>query len=342
MDFPLGLRLDRSSNQNPLNRVNRVAAAHPVGGQSMSNITGQTPSSSSPHVGDTVGPWAKQKLDALESYLAAYHHVMKNQKFKLIYIDAFAGAGWLRARKAGTEDIDPDLFLDDDEVCAEEEFIAGSPVRALTTGRGFDEHYFFDASRRRTQRLHELKSNFPDKMVTIEVGDANPGVQRLARRLRNSYVRGVAFLDPYGPHLHWETVKALANTRKVDVIINFPLAMAINRLITKSAIIPDNWMRLLDDCFGTHEWHELAYEKVGDLFGLEEFQKHQQTAERLWRLYHGRLKDAFGYAVTPSLVKNTKGTPLYYLMWASSNHRGVPIAEHIMKLGSRIRPPDRR
>ena len=50
---------------------------------------------------DTVGPWAKQKLDALESYLKAYHRVMQNQSFKLIYIDAFAGAGLSRVRKDG-------------------------------------------------------------------------------------------------------------------------------------------------------------------------------------------------------------------------------------------------
>ena len=138
-------------------------------------------------------------------------------------------------------------------------------------------------------------------------------------------------------------MQALADTRKVDVIINFPLAMAINRLITKTAAdIPDNWRTLLDDCFGTHEWYDLAYKKVDDLFGLEEVHKHQQTAERLLALYRGRLKDAFGYTVHPSLVKNTKGMPLYYLLWASSNPRGAPIAEHIMKLGSRIRPPNRK
>ncbi len=133
----------------------------------MSEDTESTPGMSTSHASEAVGPWARQKLDALESYLAAYHDVMKNQNFKLIYIDAFAGSGWSRVRKGSTEDIDPDLFLDDDEVHAETEFIAGSPVRALRTGRGFHEYYFFDASRRRSERLHELKraSMFPGKVI---------------------------------------------------------------------------------------------------------------------------------------------------------------------------------
>ncbi|HSF95589.1 MAG TPA: three-Cys-motif partner protein TcmP [Thermohalobaculum sp.] len=295
------------------------------------------------HTENTVGPWAKQKLNALESYLAAYHRVMQNQKFKLIYIDAFAGAGWSRVRSGSQDDAWLDLPFDDEQVAAEGEFIEGSPVRALTTGRGFDQYYFFDADPSRAELLHGLMSNYPDKEVHVEVGDANNGVQKLARRFHVSRnARGVAFLDPYGPNLHWETVQALADTGKVDVIINFPLAMAINRLITKNAEISEKCVQLLDECFGTHEWYDLAYEEPNGLFGPEPTRKSEATAERLLALYHGRLKDAFGHVVSPSLVTNTRGAPLYYLMWAASHSRGAPIADHIMTLGRRIKPPKRK
>ena len=274
------------------------------------------------HTENIVGSWAKQKLDALESYLAAYHHVMKKQRFKLIYIDAFAGADWYHVRSGNTDDAALDLRLDNDQVMAEKEFIAGSPVRALRTGRGFDQYYFFDTDRRRATLLNELERKYPDRTICVEVGDANEGVQKLARRfLVSPDARGVAFLDPYGPNLHWKTVQALAETRKVDVIVNFPLAMAINRLITRKTEIPKNWVRLLDECFGTHVWYDLAYESKTDLFGTEAIRKSEVTAERLLALYHGRLKDAFGHVVSPSLVTNTKGAPLYYLMWAASNPR---------------------
>lgn len=39
------------------------------------------------------GPWTLLKLDVLEKYLHFFVHSMKNQKFKLCYIDAFAGSG---------------------------------------------------------------------------------------------------------------------------------------------------------------------------------------------------------------------------------------------------------
>lgn len=296
------------------------------------------------HIENTVGPGAKQKLDALESYLAAYHLVMQKQRFKLIYIDAFAGAGWSRVRgKSDKSGIEVSL-LDEQEAKDEDEFIAGSPVRALATGKGFDQYYFFDADPRRAELLRALESDFPEKKIIVEIGDANEGVQKLARRFHASPgARGVAFLDPYGPNLHWQTVDALAKTGQVDVILNFPLAMAINRLITHDPNIPENWSRMLDVCFGTPEWRDLSYEaSPADLFGGTGIRKSEAAAERLLALYHRRLKDAFGYVAEPSLVSNTRGAPLYYLLWAASNPRGKPIASHILKLGARIQPPKAR
>ncbi|WP_027443884.1 three-Cys-motif partner protein TcmP [Erythrobacter cryptus] len=289
------------------------------------------------HRQNTVGPWARRKLNALEQYLAAYHKVMQNQRFNLIYIDAFAGAGWSRVRTAPAEALGLDLPIDDDQAEAEEEFIAGSPVRALATGRGFDHYFFFDADPRRAALLEQLKRDHPQKDIRIKTGDANAGVQKLAAHFhKRPMARGVAFLDPYGPHLHWATVQALAETRKVDVIINFPLAMAINRLITRDGQIRENWVQMLDACFGTHDWHSLAYEAKDDLFGSNTVRKSEAAAERLLALYHGRLAHAFGHTVKPSLVTNTKGNPLYYLLWASANMRGVAIASHIMAMGNSV------
>ena len=39
------------------------------------------------------GPWTREKLNILEKYLNAYTKALKDQPFKLMYIDAFAGNG---------------------------------------------------------------------------------------------------------------------------------------------------------------------------------------------------------------------------------------------------------
>jgi hypothetical protein len=49
-----------------------------------------------------------------------------------------------------------------------------------------------------------------------------------------------------------------------------------------------------------------------------------------------RLKAAFGHVSEPRLITNTKGTPLYYLLWAGPHSKGLVIANHILKMGDRL------
>ena len=55
------------------------------------------------------GKWTIEKLDILERYLDAYTTALKNQPFKLMYIDAFAGTGEISLRK---EDEDARYFIE--------------------------------------------------------------------------------------------------------------------------------------------------------------------------------------------------------------------------------------
>ena len=41
------------------------------------------------------GNWTRDKLRILEDYLKAYTTALKNQSFRLWYVDAFAGTGYV-------------------------------------------------------------------------------------------------------------------------------------------------------------------------------------------------------------------------------------------------------
>lgn len=161
-------------------------------------------------------------------------------------------------------------------------------------------------------------------------------IRDLCQRLSDRNVRGVAFLDPYGAHLEWETLEALARTGTMEVIINFPVAMAINRMITKSGVVPENWRDQLTRCFGTEEWHQVAYSVERDLFGEEVVQKHGNVAYRLLDLYLARLRVIFPYVSSPRLIRNTRGGPLYYLVWAGPNKLGLKGSEYILQQGEKV------
>jgi len=283
----------------------------------------------------TVGPWATQKLDALEAYLRYYNTALKKQSFTRVYIDAFAGSPVSKVRGSG-EPVEPSPFLDDTEDSkAQEEFILGSPIRALSIENGFHHHYFFDLDESRAQTLHRLCETAQG--VSVRVGDCNPLVQELAKTLHNRNVRGVAFLDPYGAHLEWETIDALAATGKMEVIINFPVAMAINRLITRSGDVPEKWSDQLTRCFGTLEWRNIAYRVETDLFGQSSVTKYDDVARRLLDLYMARLGVLFPHVATPRLIRNTRKAPLYYLIWAGPNKLGKKGADHILKQGEKVK-----
>ena len=287
------------------------------------------------HRENTVGPWAEAKLDALEAYLNFYCTALRKQPFKRVYIDAFAGACVAKVRDRGTTGEPSPFFYDPADGNAQRDFILGSPVRALELHRGFQQHYFFDLDTTRAEFLRTFTAGRED--VTVEDGDCNPLICKLAPSLKRPGLRGVAFLDPYGAHLEWATLEALADTGTMEVVINFPVAMAINRLITRSGDVPQTWSDQLTACFGTVEWRTVAYSRKRDLFGDEVTTKNHDVAERLLDLYFGRLKRLFNYVASPRLIRNTRNAPLYYLIWAGPNSLGLKGAEHILQQGEKLK-----
>lgn len=286
------------------------------------------------HRENTVGPWAGTKLDALEAYLNFYGIALSKQPFNRVYIDAFAGACVSKVRGGGASGELSSFFEDDDDSKAQAEFILGSPVRALNVQNPFHRYYFFDLDKTRAETLGVATSERDD--VTVQVGDCNPLIRALAPSLKKWNTRGVAFLDPYGAHLEWSTLVALADTGTMEAVINFPVAMAINRLISKSGNMPENLTNQLNACFGTDEWKAIAYRKDTDLFGDEVISKNGGVAESLLNLYVGRLRKIFPHVATPRLIRNTRNAPLYYLIWAGPNELGLKVADKILKQGEKV------
>lgn len=290
-----------------------------------------------------VGPWATEKLDALERYLDYYTKVLKNKGLSTVYLDAFAGGGRARLR-AKAADNSSLLFHPDDypELAAPDvkAFVEGSPRRSLQIANPFDAYIFVDADPARASMLNALKAEFPERKITVRLGDAAAQIEWVLGfkdHLRGR--RGVAFLDPFGAHLAWKSVTDLAETGVFEVLINFPLDMCINRLLKRDANIPPTWREQLDVFFPSGWWDE-AYETVtgSGLFGATDevpplVIKRHDARERLLSFYVDHLQNAFGHASKPRLIKNTRGHPLYYLIWAGPHPAGLKGADYILRMG---------
>jgi three-Cys-motif partner protein len=137
------------------------------------------------------------------------------------------------------------------------------------------------------------------------------------------------FLDPFGMQVPWTTISTLAKTKGLEVFLNFPFQMAINRLLKVSGDIPPAWEKRLDDTFGSPDWRSLVYNNVPDMMGSRKVKRDDAT-ERVLNWFSGRLRREFGYASEAQLIRNTRGNALYYLIWAGPHSAGLTGADYIL------------
>lgn len=284
----------------------------------------------------SVGPWAREKLQALGAYLEYYNTVLMNQHWcrGTIFIDGFAGAGYSEIR--AKPDAHPWLIeelADTDQ----KELIAGSPRVSLELDHPFSFYLFIEQAPARRAELEKLVEQYPERKITVRGGDAGKVIASvLTSRPDWSKYRGVAFLDPFGTHLPWATVEQLAATKSFEVLINFPLQMAIQRLIPKDGEIDQEGRGRFDEYFGTTEWFDEVYEQADGLFGGQLVKRHDY-GRRLLNLYLRRLEAAFGHVSPAKLICNTKKRGLYYLVWAGPHEKGLKGAKHILSKGEHIK-----
>jgi three-Cys-motif partner protein len=283
-----------------------------------------------------VGPWAKDKLNSLLAYLDYYTTRLKNQGWLQgrWYVDAFAGPGLSPVRQTKSSGVESQGILEgllhDDSEPEAIEYVKGSPRVALELPNPFDHYVFIESDPDRVTELESLKAEFSQTDVQVLPGDANERLlELLSRQINWRKNKGVVFLDPFGMQIPWSTIERIGQTRGLETIINFPWAMAINRLLMRSGEIPQAWQRRLDQTFGSGDWRDLVYEERSDLLGSQR-RKREDATERMLGWFSSRLKQAFGHASDAQLIKNTRGNSLYYLIWAGPHPAGLVGANYIL------------
>lgn len=251
-----------------------------------------------------AGVWTYNKLYYLNAYVNRFIVSMRDKNWRSIhYIDLFAGPGKNR--------------LSDDRV------ILGSPLLALSQKKPFDRYFFSDIKSENInilkQRCAEYTNEYPK--ITFQVGDANEVVNQVVEILHQVDTPitdkwsslNLAFLDPEGLELHWETVEKLA-CRRTDMIIYYP-QMGISREAPLE--IQEQPPSKIDLFFGDTRWRQIYHQHQ---HGEESF-----LHRSLLDYYKSKLK-IFGYKVddplSEPLFTNSKDAPLYRLLFVCKNSLG--------------------
>lgn len=279
------------------------------------------------------GRWTEDKLERIRKYLQAYMQIMKERRYRVAYIDAFAGTGYVELKREDKPAVPvfPDLAAPESQA-----LLDGSARQALCVEPRFHKYIFIEKSRRRYQQLQKLRDEFPDAEIQLENKEANSYLLELCQRNWRSH-RAVLFLDPFGMGVRWSTVEAIAATRAIDMWYLFPLGVAVNRLLPRQGTIPLKWRTALNRIFGEPDWYDNFYcrRRERGLFGDFETIERIADFKDIGDYFVRRLGTVFpGVADNPLVLYNSRNNPLFLLSFAAGNAKGAPtavkIAQHIL------------
>jgi three-Cys-motif partner protein len=267
------------------------------------------------------GNWTLQKLDILKRYLGFYVQALKDTRYKLIYIDAFAGSGRCNIKVRGSAKLIP-----------------GSANIALDTKPSFKELFFIEKKAKHAKQLNELLlTHAHGSAAKILQGDAERLLQGVLDSQNWSNTRGVLFLDPYGLQCDWDMVQAIAKTQALDVFFLVSLS-GIYRQATNNLRDADSDKReALSRFLGTSGWQTALYANQQDMFGPDD-QIRSANVAGLVAYMRDRLDSIFAKVMEPKILyqqdKNgTQGAPLYALFFAVSNpaKSAITLASKVSK-----------
>jgi three-Cys-motif partner protein len=266
---------------------------------------------------DEIGPWSEVKLDILKRYAAEYSKILSSQKnpsFFHVYIDAFAGAGFHLSKTTG-------------------EMVLGSPLNALVVRPSFREYHLIDLDGDKIEGLREIIGKRPD--VFLHKGDCNRVLvgEVFPKVRRQDFKRGLCLRDPYGLTLDWNVIQEAGAMQSLDIFINFPIYdININVLHHDPHTVLPQHIERMNSYWGDETWRDVAYETSDpDLFGNTDVEK--VSNERFAAAFRERLRTVAGFKKVPQplAMRNSKGSTVYYLFFASQKGTAETIVKYIFE-----------
>lgn len=251
------------------------------------------------YITEDVGEWSKDKHYYLMRYIDAFTTSMKTKKWKsLHYIDLFAGSGIERIKET-------------------EQLEWGSPLIAAQAPKSFDSLHLCESDSEKyhalTQRIKRCHSN-----AQVLHGDANEKISEIIPQIPKGSL-SLAFLDPYGLDLRFETIKLLSS-RKIDLIIFFPDCLDMIR--NWKAYYFENNESKMDNFLGEGiDWRSALLSSPKNNY-----------ADELLKLYTQQLSKLGYIHFDPKRISG-QDRPLYRLIFCCKDPTGLKLWQKISLKG---------
>jgi three-Cys-motif partner protein len=199
----------------------------------------------------------------------------------------------------------------------------------LAISPAFPEYHFIDLDGDKVDKLRQTVGDRRD--VLFHKGDCNEVllVEVFPRCRYEDYRRALCLLDPYGLNVNWEVLEKAGEMKSVEIFYNFMIMDANMNVLGRSPDkVQTSQVARMDAVWGDHSWREVAYKKTPGLFSdMEE----KTTNEAVINAFRGRIRKVAGfeYVPEPMPMRNSKGSVIYYLFFASPNRTGAKIVKDI-------------
>ena len=246
-----------------------------------------------------AGAWTEEKLYYVERYARAFATAMRSKWPRLVYVDLLCGPGYCIVRDSRRE-------------------IAGSPLRALAVRPAFDAFHFADLDEQNVAALRQRVVEHAD--VVIHKGDCNSIVRQVVKDLTPRTLT-LAFLDPVGLEVEFETLRVLSRHR-VDIVYLFPSGIGLKRNIKQFV---RSEAAKMERFWGGVEWRDLplARRSAGQRVSTEEASIAGQWVGAFAQKVRAELGMRCAHA--PPMIANDGNAVMYHLLFLSKNPKALEI-----------------
>jgi three-Cys-motif partner protein len=214
----------------------------------------------------------------------------------------------------------------------EPRFVWGSALLALRNQPKLERSLLLEIGRRQSAVLGKRTASF--ERASLYRGNANTALVNVVRDKVPARAPCFCLLDPPGMQLQWETIRQLAaipgRPRKPELLITFPLRMAILRQLTVTRQIGRAAAALVSASFGTEEWRAIYGARLrGEVSPA-------RAKDAYLELFEGRVRQ-LGYrsvrskAIVAPRVLGGARQEMYHLIFATDHPAGDEIMQDVFE-----------
>jgi three-Cys-motif partner protein len=245
------------------------------------------------------GAWVLDKKVYVEKYLGIFTKGVSNKwGGKLAYVDLFSGPGKNVIRETGEE-------------------VEGSPLLALQCD--FGRYVFVDVPEVLATLRLRLRNHPKLARISFVEGDCNHVIDEVLKLLPADHLT-LAFIDPTGLQIRFDTIRRLVHNRKVDLLMTIQFGMGIRMNLHQYI---NSQGDALTGFLGNRDWRN-DVEAGGTVF---------QAGRRILDRYMAQLR-TLNYldAKDLEIVRNDQNMLLYFVVMASRHALGEKFWREVTKI----------